>query len=119
MGISIGLSRLYYQLNEAGLLKSYDDAASACLIIPFDETKEEGLRLLKTLRDEGIRCIFYGESGKIGKKFKYADHLNVAYAIVLGQAEVDSNMPKLRNMKTGEETAMTPEEIVYFLKNEA
>lgn len=119
VGISIGLSRLYYQLNEAGLLKNYDDKASDCLIIPFDETKEEGLRLLKTLRDAGVRCIFYGESGKIGKKFKYADHLNVAYAIVLGQAEVESQMPKLRNMKTGEEKAMSVDEMIELLKKEA
>ncbi len=119
VGISIGLSRLYYQLNEAGLLENYDDKASDCLIIPFDETKEEGLRLLRILRDAGVRCIFYGESGKIGKKFKYADHLNVAYAIVLGQSEVDSQMPKLRDMKTGEEKAMSVEEIIELLKKEA
>lgn len=101
VGISIGLSRLYYQLNEAGLLKSYDQKGCDCLIIPFDETKIEGLKLLKTLRDEGISCQLYGESGKIGKKFKYADHIDVPYAIVLGQSEVEEGKPKLRNMKTG------------------
>ncbi|MDY3118636.1 MAG: histidine--tRNA ligase [Peptoniphilus sp.] len=119
VGISIGLSRLYYQLNEAGLLKEYDDRSSDVLIIPFDETTEAGLALLRTLRDAGIRCIFYGESGKIGKKFKYADHLNVAYAIVLGQSEVESGMPTVRNMKSGEETSMTVSEIVDFFKSEA
>ena len=116
VGISIGLSRLYYQLNEAGLLKSYDQKGCDCLIIPFDEAKIEGLKLLKTLRDEGISCQLYGESGKIGKKFKYADHIDVPYAIVLGQSEVEEGKPKLRNMKTGEEESLTVEEILSVVK---
>ncbi|MFR9297264.1 MAG: His/Gly/Thr/Pro-type tRNA ligase C-terminal domain-containing protein, partial [Aedoeadaptatus pacaensis] len=45
--------------------------------------------------------------------------LNVAYAIVLGQSEVESQMPKLRDMKTGEEKAMSVEEIIELLKKEA
>ncbi|MDD7363842.1 MAG: histidine--tRNA ligase [Peptoniphilus sp.] len=116
VGISIGLSRLYYQLNEAGLLNNYSHRGTDCLIIPFEDTKKEGLKLLKTLRDADIPCLLYGEDNKIGKKFKYADQIGVPYAIVLGRSEVEKGTFNLRDMKTGDEREMTLDEVISVLK---
>lgn len=117
VGISIGLSRLYYQLNEAGLLKHYVNRGADCLIIPFEETKRDGLRLLKRLRDAEIPSLFYGESGKIGKKFKYADQIDVPYVLILGASEVERGVVNVRDMESGEEREMTEDEVLSVLKN--
>lgn len=117
VGISIGLSRLYYQLNEAGLLDDFTDSALDVLILPFKETKRESLALLKTLRDAGICAGYYGESGKMGKKFKYADQLRVPYCIVVGLFEIESGAVTLRDMENGKEERLSPDALVEYLRD--
>ena len=117
VGISIGLSRLYYQLNEAGLLDDFTDSALDVLILPFKETKRESLGLLKTLRDAGICAGYYGESGKMGKKFKYADQLRVPYCIVVGLSEIESGAVTLRDMENGKEERLSPDALVEYLRD--
>lgn len=117
VGISIGLSRLYYQLNEAGLLDDFTDSALDVLILPFEETKRESLALLKTLRDAGICAGYYGESGKMGKKFKYADQLRVPYCIVVGLSEIESGAVTLRDMENGKEERLSPDALVEYLRD--
>lgn len=117
VGISIGLSRLYYQLNEAGLLDDFTDSALDVLILPFKETKRESLALLKTLRDAGICAGYYGESGKMGKKFKYADQLRVPYCIVVGLSEIESGAVTLRDMENGKEERLSPDALVEYLRD--
>lgn len=117
VGISIGLSRLYYQLNEAGLLDDFTDSALDVLILPFEETKRESLGLLKTLRDAGICAGYYGESGKMGKKFKYADQLRVPYCIVVGLSEIESGAVTLRDMENGKEERLSPDALVEYLRD--
>ncbi|HEX2925345.1 MAG TPA: histidine--tRNA ligase [Ruminiclostridium sp.] len=117
VGISIGLSRLFYQLREAGVLGDMKRATpSKILVIPMNETMGHALEIATKIRDEGVSSEIYFNEGKIGKKFSYADKLGIPYVIVVGQDEVDSGMYKLKNMETGEQTDLTVEQIIEKLK---
>ncbi|MDO5036928.1 MAG: histidine--tRNA ligase [Tissierellia bacterium] len=116
VGISIGLSRLYYQLEEAGLLKDYQTQLMDLLLIPMDDCIEETVALLGRLRQEGVQASLYGEKGKMGKKFKYADQEGYPYVLVVGPDELKHQTFTLRNMVTGQEEALKEDQIPDFLK---
>lgn len=112
VGISIGLSRLYYQLNEIGFLKEKEHSQSDIVVIPMDGAFEESINILKELRKEKIKTILYAEKGKIAKKFKYADQLKVPYVIVIGEEEIQTKIYTLRNMENGQEEKLSLKEII-------
>ncbi|WP_353092529.1 histidine--tRNA ligase [Tissierella praeacuta] len=116
VGICIGLTRLFYQLMEANIIKSTDKSLTTALVIPMKGCMENGVEIANELRKEGIYTQIYLESGKIGKIFNYADKLNIPYVIVIGQEEVENKAYSLRNMKTGEQESLSIEEIIKCLK---
>ncbi|WP_024831245.1 histidine--tRNA ligase [Ruminiclostridium josui] len=117
VGISIGLSRLFYQLREAGILGEMKRATpSKILVIPMNGTMENALEIATKIRDEGVSAEIYFNEGKIGKKFSYADKLGIPYVIVVGEDEVKSGIYKLKDMATGEQVNMTVEQIIEKLK---
>ena len=103
VGISIGLTRLFYKLNELNLIKVDKKSVSEILIIPMTENKEEPLRLATELRNLGINTEIYLNDKKLKAKLKYADKLKIPYIIVIGDEEIESKKIKLKNMQTGEE----------------
>ncbi len=117
VGISIGLSRLFYQLREAGILGEMKRATpSKILVIPMNGTMGNALEIATKIRDEGVSAEIYFNEGKIGKKFSYADKLGIPYVIVVGEDEVTSGIYKLKDMATGDQTDMTVEQIIEKLK---
>lgn len=116
VGISIGLSRLFFQLREANIIEAKKKSLTKALIIPMKGYMEEGVKTVNTLRKENIYSQVYLDSGKIGKKFGYADKLNIPYVIILGQDEVENKTYSLRDMKTGEQNSFTMEELIKCLK---
>lgn len=113
VGISIGLSRLFYQLREAGILGEFKRATpSQILVIPMAETMEQALELATKIRNAGIAAEIYYTEGKIGKKFSYADKLGIPYAVVVGEDEVASGRYKLKNMLSGEQEEMDIAQII-------
>ncbi len=116
VGISIGLTRLFYQLKDAGIIKNEDNSLSQVLVISFDEYKNEGIELVTKLREAGIYSQLYTENGKLQKKMKYANALNIPYTIVLGESEVKENIYTLKNMHTGEQTVGSISELISCLK---
>lgn len=117
VGISIGLSRLFYQLREAGVLGEGKKATpSRILVIPMKETMAQALELATKVREAGIAAEIYFNEGKIGKKFSYADKLGIPYAVVVGEDEVNAGKFKLKNMTTGDQTEMDIEQIIQQLK---
>ena len=117
VGISIGLSRLFYQLREAGILGEMKRATpSNILVIPMNGTMGNALEIATKIRDEGVSAEIYFNEGKIGKKFSYADKLGIPYVIVVGEDEVKSGIYKLKDMATGEQADMTVEQIIEKLK---
>ena len=116
VGMSIGLTRLFYQLREAKIIEATEKSLTKVLIIPMDSFVEKGVEAVNELRGEGIYAQIYLESGKIGKIFNYADKLNIPYVIVIGQEEAENNTYSLRNMKTGEQKNISLEEVIKCLK---
>lgn len=116
VGISIGLTRLFYQLTEAGIIKSTDSSLTKVMIIPMDGYMEYAVKSSKILRDAGIFTQVYFEDTKIGKKFNYADKLNIPYVIVVGKDESENNTYSFRNMKTGEQKNISIEEVLECLR---
>ena len=103
VGISIGLTRLFYQLSEIGLIKSDKKAISDVLVISMTDNFEYVSKIAKKLRDEGKNVQVYYEDKKVKAKFKYADKLEIPYTVVIGDDEVESGSYSLKNMLTGEQ----------------
>ena len=116
VGISIGLSRLFYQLNEAKIISSEEKSLVDLLIIPMDDCVHDGIKLLSELREKGVRVSVYTEFAKLKKKFKYADQTKVDYVIVLGEEEIKSRKYSLKDMKTGDQEEVTFNELVERFK---
>ncbi len=117
VGISIGLTRLFFQLKDAGIIKEEDNSLTECLIIPFEGFMEEAISLTNSLREGGVEVFIYTEDGKLGKKMKYADSLNIPYTILIGEDEKASKKYLLKDMKSGEQFSLDSQEIIKKVKN--
>ena len=117
VGMSIGLTRLFFVLDELGLIKTDKKSISDILVISMLDDLKPSIEIANKLRKEGINTEIYFDSKKIKAKFKYADKLKIPYVIVIGEDEVNSGKLTIKNMVTGEQQQKTIEEIINFLKN--
>ncbi len=116
VGISIGLTRLFFQLKDAGILKDEESSLSEVLIVPFDGFMKNALTLSTKLRKGGVKSFVYTEDGKLGKKMKYADALSIPYTILIGEDEVNKGKYMLKDMKSGDQKELTADEIIACIK---
>ena len=103
VGISIGLTRLFYKLNELGLIKAEKSSMSDVLVIPMLEDLSTPIKIANALRENEINTEIYLNDKKLKAKLKYADKLEIPYTMIIGEDEVNTNIIKVKNMKTGEE----------------
>lgn len=116
VGLSIGLTRLFYQLQELGLLENYKKDFTDCLIIPMDEKLNfYAIDIGNNLKDKGYKVDIYLEDGKFKKKINYADKIGVKKVIIIGQEEYDNKMVSLKNMEDGNQVSLKIEEIGDYL----
>lgn len=115
VGMSIGLTRLFYQLQELNLVKGQQTNFD-CVIIPMKGYEKNAVKLMNDLRSSSIRCMSYLEDDKLKKKFNYADKLSVKYVIIIGQDEVEQNKFTLRNMENGNQELLELNQIIEKLK---
>ena len=111
VGVSIGLTRLFYKLNELNLIKAEKKSISDVLIIPMVEDLSVPINLATKLRNNGVKTEIYLNNKKLKAKFKYADKLEIPYVIVIGEDEISKNIFKLKDMKTGEEKEISIDDI--------
>ena len=111
VGVSIGLTRLFYKLNELNLIKAEKKSISDVLIIPMVEDLSVPINIATKLRNNGIKTEIYLNNKKLKAKFKYADKLEIPYVIVIGEDEISKNIFKLKDMKTGEEKEINMDDI--------
>lgn len=106
VGISIGLTRLFYVLEEQGML-SEDLIVSPAdvLIIPMTENISKAISTATLLRECGIRTALYSENKKFKAKISYADKINVPFVVFLGDDEIRDGVIKLKNMRSGEQVS--------------
>ena len=103
VGISIGLTRLFYKLNELGLIKAEKTSMSDALVIPMVEDLSKPIMLANSLREKDINTEIYLNDKKLKAKLKYADKLQIPYVIIIGEDEINSGVVSVKNMATGEE----------------
>jgi histidyl-tRNA synthetase len=116
VGISIGLTRLFYVLDEQGLLNPELPSAPAdALVLPMGDAAP-AIALAEELRRGGLRVQFYGEQKKFKQKMAYADKLGVPFAVLLGEDEIAEGKCSVKNMVTGQQVTLTPWEAVDYIK---
>ena len=116
VGISIGLTRLFYVLDEQGLLNPELPGAPAdALVLPMGDIAP-AIALAETLRSSGLRVQLYCEQKKFKQKMAYADKLKVPFAVLLGEDEIAEGKCSVKNMKTGEQLKLTPAEAADHIK---
>ena len=117
VGISIGLTRLFYKLNELNLIKAEKKSISDILIVPMTENLQVPIKLATELRNARVNTEIYLNDKKLKAKMKYADKLEIPYVIVIGDNEIESGRVKVKEMRTGEEieTALDATEIAKIV----
>lgn len=104
VGISIGLTRLFYVLNEQKMLNpDLPTAPADVLILPMTEDLTAAIALATRLRDQGIRTQLHCEKKKFKQKLTYASKLAIPFAVFLGEDEVQQNAVTFKNLVTGEQ----------------
>lgn len=116
VGVSIGLTRLFYKLNELQAIETSKKSISKVLIVSMIEDQTKALEIGNILRNAGIETENYLEDKKIKAKFKYADKLQIPYVIVIGEDEIANNEVTLKNMQTGEQQTLKIEDVIEKLK---
>ena len=117
IGLSIGLTRLYYQLNEIGLLKSDQNSYIDIVALPMsDDDIAYSFDLVEILRQANIPSQVYFEKGKVKKKFSYADKVNAKFALVIGEDERNNNKVTVKNFNTGDQETIDKNDLLQFLK---
>ena len=117
VGISIGLTRLFYVLDEQGLLNPELPTSPAdALVLPMTADPAAAIALAETLRSSGLRVQLYGEQKKFKQKMAYADKLGVPFAVLLGEDEIAEGKCSVKNMRTGEQTTVSPGEAGSIIK---
>ena len=117
VGISIGLTRLFYVLNEQGLL-SDEIVTSPCdaLVIPMTEDLSAAVSAATELRKAGVRTQIYGEKKKFKAKMSYADKIGVPFVLLLGEDEIAEGKVSLKDMASGEQQKLTAAEAAQQIR---
>ena len=116
VGISIGLTRLFYVLGEQGMLNPKLPTAPAdVLILPMTEDLSPAIALATRLRENGIRTQLHCENKKF-KQIGYADKLGVPYVIFLGENEINAGIVACKDMSTGEQTKLEADATIYRIR---
>ena len=116
VGISIGASRLFWQLREAGLIKP--DAQSHMVLVGLmrDEDLPEALAIARELRGAGIDCEVQLEARKLAKQFQYADKVGFSYMVLCGESEQAKGVVGLKNLATGKQVEIARGELLPCLR---
>ena len=113
VGISIGLSRLFFQLTYNNIIKANKKSTAEVLIISMVEDLTEASKVATLLRNNGVNTQIYMEQkSKIKKQFKYADSLQIPYVIVIGEDEIKNGTVSLKDMNTGTQEQVSIENLV-------
>ena len=117
VGISIGLTRLFYVLDEQGLLNpALPSAPADALVLPMTAEPGPAIALAQALRAEGLKVQLYGEQTKFKQKMAYANKLGVPFAVLLGEDEIAENVCSVKNMVTGEQVKLSAVEAAAHIK---
>ena len=118
VGISIGLTRLFYVLGEQGMLNpALPTAPADVLVLPMTEDLAPAITLSTRLRVAGVRTQLYTEQKKFKAKMNYADKIGVPYVIFLGDDEIAAGVVACKDMATGEQTKLGFDETLALIRS--
>ena len=118
VGISIGLTRLFYVLDEQGLLNpALPSAPADALVLPMTDSPAAAIALAETIRSAGLRVQLYGEQKKFKQKMAYANKLEVPFVVLLGEDEIAEGVCSVKNMATGEQVKLSSADAAAYIKN--
>lgn len=116
VGISIGLTRLFSQLKEAGLIEGDPATPTKVLIVPMIEDMTVPFSVASTLRENGIPTEVYFDDVKAKVKLAYANKLEIPFVIIIGDDEITAGKYTLKDMVSGDQVMVGLEEVVERLK---
>ena len=111
VGISIGLTRLFYQLKEAGVIKSTESSVSDITILPMTENLEYVYKYTNILKENNIK-VDTAFLGKFKQLIRYADKQKTPFVLIIGDDEIEKNIAILKDMQTGEQTEVNLSNII-------
>ena len=117
VGISIGVTRLFYVLEEQGMLSDQMVTAPAdVLVIPMSDDLQAAIQTATALRDAGIRTQLYTEKKKFKARIGYAGKLGIPYAIFLGEDEIAQGVVSCKDLAAGQQQTLPVEQLIPQLK---
>jgi histidyl-tRNA synthetase len=119
VGVSFGVDRISDVMEELNIFKNLNlsETGTKVLIINFGDKEEYfALELVKNLRRNGISSELYPDPAKMKKQLSYADDKKIPFVILAGSQEIADGKPALKNMITGEQTHMSVDDLISFLK---
>jgi histidyl-tRNA synthetase len=115
IGISFGVDRIYDVMEEQQLFPDAVQTGTQVLFFNLGEAESRtAFGLAQQLRNMGIRCELYPEKAKLDKQFKYAERKNILYAIIIGTKELEDAMAMVKNLRTGEQSAIAQEALANY-----
>ena len=112
VGISIGFTRLFYNLKELGLLNTDKKSISKVSIVTMGVGLENAVEISNILRDNNIPNEIYKEDAKVKAKLNYANNLEIPYVIIIGEEEVEKGLYTLKDMSTGSQELLSVDDII-------
>ncbi len=118
VGISIGLTRLFFVLDDLGLLNpALPTAPADALVLPMTGDPRPGIALAEQLRSAGLRVQLYAEQKKFKQKLAYANKLGVPFAVLLGEDEIVQGKCALKDMRSGQQQTLTAAEAAAHIRD--
>ena len=117
VGISFGADRIYDVLDQLDLYPRSATQSTKLLFVTFGQAEQQWcLPVVAKMRAAGICCELYPEPAKMKKQMSYANGRNIPFVAVVGENEVNEGRLALKDMTTGEQQTLTPDEVVELLK---
>lgn len=116
VGISIGLTRLFFQLSEKNILPKFDSEEKSFLVAPLDIDMSYAISVLNELHSLGVNSEVLYSKMKMKKIFDFAESYSFDYIIFLGQEELDNKKLSVRDLKSKENLSISIDELKTLIK---
>ena len=116
VGISIGLTRLFFQLSEKNILPKFDSEEKSFLVAPLDIDMSYAISVLNELHELGVHSEVFYSKMKMKKIFDFAESYSFDYIIFLGQEELDNKKLSVRDLKSKENLTLSIDELKTLIK---
>lgn len=115
-GVAFGFDRTVEAADQLGLIPTSKTLTKVLLTTFSSDTRDSTLKVARILRDSEVNTEIYPEVAKLEKQLKYADKKDISYAVIIGPEEINENNVLLKNLKTGEQTKTSVENLVSLVK---